>query len=132
EKGIARDLGPKNAGKLLSVYIIGIRLSKESGDTARVERFIRGLDAQSARIAALHDYVHDLDAMRAYSIAGRDDRALEILRRGVKAGYVKIEWLANDPDLEGLRGTSGYKELARSEGGAAHPGPASPPRPPSY
>jgi tetratricopeptide (TPR) repeat protein len=118
DKALVRELDPGNANKLLAVYRISVRLAMEAGDRARIDRLIASLDTQMPRLAAMHDYVHDLDAMRVYSMAGRGNRALEILRRGLKAGYVSIDWLWSDPDLEVLRATDGFKELAR----AARPG----------
>jgi tetratricopeptide (TPR) repeat protein len=121
EKALTRDLDPGNAERLLSVYRISLRLAGDARDQPRVDRLITSLDAQMPRLAAMRDYVHDLDAMRAYSMAGRPDRALEILKRGLEAGYVEVEWLLGDPELESLRATDGFRALARARAPAASP-----------
>jgi tetratricopeptide (TPR) repeat protein len=127
EAATARDLAQGNGELLLSAYLLWARLGAQARDSASLNRLVERLDAQADRLAALHDYLRDLDAMRVYSIAGRADRAVPILKRGLKAGYIRIEWLAADPDLEPLRATSDYRELLRAE----RPPRATPPTGPS-
>jgi predicted esterase len=54
---------------------------------------------------------------RAQAGQGRKGEALEALNRAVDLGFSSLERLESEPDLEGLRGTDGYRALvARLKG----------------
>jgi len=112
EQAVARDMGPRNAGPLLDSYLLWARLASKASDRAALDRLTRRLQEQAPRLASLNDYVHDLGAMRAFSLAGHGEEALAILQRGVKAGYAQVGWVASDPDLAALRATEGFRRLA--------------------
>ena len=114
EQAVVRDLGPSNAGPLLACYLFWARLAGETRDRAGQERLTLKLSQQAARLESLNNYVHDVAAMRVFSISGRGEQAFEILRRAVKAGYAQAAWVASDPDLEALRATAEYRRLVEA------------------
>ena len=46
-----------------------------------------------------------------YSLMGRTEEAIEILERAVDKGMGHKEWIENDPDLAGIRGTPRYEAI---------------------
>jgi len=113
-KAVLRTWTGKTAGKQLAVYLLWARLARDGADEASLAVLRESLGASVPALKALGDYVHDLDAARAFSIAGAGDRALECLRHAVALGYSQLRWIAGDPDLEALRRAPGYADLVNS------------------
>ena len=57
------------------------------------------------------------NAMAHYNLAcslalsRRRTDALRVLRRAVQLGYRDVDWMLQDPDLEGLKGHEGFRAL---------------------
>lgn len=49
----------------------------------------------------------------SYALLNQGDKALEALEKALDLGYRDLEWMENDPDLDGLRKADGYKTLLR-------------------
>ena len=49
----------------------------------------------------------------SYALLNRKEQALEALKRALDLGYEDLDWMAEDPDLAGLREEGGYKKLIR-------------------
>jgi tetratricopeptide (TPR) repeat protein len=50
-----------------------------------------------------------------YSRVGDLDGAIETLKKSIEGGFGYYEWIKNDPDLENIRGESGYIELMKGK-----------------
>ena len=122
DKAMARDLTPKTAGTQLAASVLLARLGRQNSDAQALGRLVESLERRRGQIDALGDYVLHLEAVRALSIAGRGDLALEWLRHAVGLGYTQFEWMRKDPELDGLRAARGFEELVKSaQDGAAAP-----------
>lgn len=73
-------------------------------DYTRRGRFQEGLkiDEHLARLKPDDSHVH-YNLACSYSLADRVELAMEALDRSLTLGYRDFKWLAEDPDLEGLR-----------------------------
>jgi len=60
------------------------------------------------------DVLYDLACSRA--LANDRDRALDLLRRAVSAGYRNWAWIESDPDLANVRSDPRFSELLRAHG----------------
>jgi len=49
----------------------------------------------------------------SYALLNKEQKALEALKTALDLGYQDLDWMEDDPDLAGLRGKDGYKELIR-------------------
>ncbi len=49
-----------------------------------------------------------------YSVLGKLDEALSVLERALDKGYANKEWMENDPDLAGIRGTPRYEAILQA------------------
>jgi tetratricopeptide (TPR) repeat protein len=120
-KAALRSWTGKTAGKQLAVYLLWARISRDAADEPSLAALRGSLGAAVPAVKALGDYVYDLDAARAFSIAGAGDQALACLRHAVELGYSQLGWIATDPDLEALRRAPGYAELVTSARPAPRP-----------
>jgi len=50
----------------------------------------------------------------SYALLKQEKKALKALKSALDLGYQDLDWMEEDPDLAGLRGEDGYKELIRS------------------
>ncbi|HEY3176441.1 MAG TPA: tetratricopeptide repeat protein [Candidatus Polarisedimenticolia bacterium] len=114
EKAASADLAPRSAQPILGAYVTWARLARGRADQASLDRLARGLEGRAAALVELHDYVIDLEAVRALSIAGRGASALAGLKRAVESGYAHLGWIESDPEMESLRNAPGYQDLVRS------------------
>ena len=62
------------------------------------------------------DYAAAYNLACAWSILGKEKRALKWLRRSFERGYVDLKHAATDPDLEPLRRLDGFAALLRERG----------------
>jgi len=46
-----------------------------------------------------------------YSVEGKKARALELLEAAVESGFGQKDWIANDPDLDNIRGLPGFEAI---------------------
>ena len=113
ERAASASLGPRSADRIMTAYILWSRLVREMADQAMLDRLTHSLQSRTPALADLDEFVYQLDAMRAFSIAGRGEEALASLRRATDAGYRQIEWIQNDPEMAALRGAPGFADLAR-------------------
>jgi len=107
----------RTAGALLEGCIAWARAARRDGDEEALGRLSATLRAGTADLERLGDFVHDVAAMRALSIAGRGDESLAWLRRAIGRGYQQVEWIRDDPDMQALRQTRGFDETVRSAAG---------------
>jgi len=115
ERAAARPLREGEAGRHLEVYVEWARISKQAGDHPSLTRMAASLESHEKGLVKLRDYVYDLDAARAFSIAGRGDRALGALSRAIEQGYSQLAWIATDPELQEMRDAEGYQTLTRTQ-----------------
>ena len=121
ERAASASLGPRSADRIMIAYVLWSRLAREMADQAMLDRLTRSLQSRSKALADLNEFVYELDAMRAFSIAGRGQEALASLKRATDSGYRQIEWIRNDPEMSALRDAPGFTDLARQL--AANPAP---------
>ena len=114
DEALARDFTPRSAGAHLATGVLLARLGRRTSDAQALERLVEGIDRRRSQIDALQDYVLALEAMRALSIAGRGDKALDWLRHAVGLGYAHFDWMRRDPELNSLRNAAGFEELVKS------------------
>lgn len=50
----------------------------------------------------------------SYALLNMVREALETLKKALDLGYHDLDWLAQDPDLAGLRNNEGYKKLIKT------------------
>jgi hypothetical protein len=62
------------------------------------------------------DYASAYNLACAWSILGKEKRALKWLRRSFDRGFVDFKHAATDPDLEALRRLDGFAALLRERG----------------
>ena len=113
ERGAAGPLTPRTADTLMALYVSWARAARRSGDAAALGGMIESLEGRTDGLQTLNDVVHHLEAARAFSIAGRGDKALEAFRGALALGYSQTGWIGQDPDFEALRAAPGYLELSR-------------------
>jgi len=71
------------------------------------------LDKKLARLSP-SDPVILYNLSCSYALLNQEQKALEALKRALDLGYQDLDWMEEDPDLAGLRGKDGYKELIRN------------------
>ncbi len=118
ERATAARITPRTAARQVAAYLLWARLGRRSDDHRALEAMARSLMAQRSGFDALADYVYDLDAIRALSIAGRGEDALAWLRMAVAHGYGRFAWMEEDPELDSLRAAPGFMEIAGVDTGS--------------
>ncbi len=114
ESACAGPVRPLTAGAALEACVAWARHARGAGDQAGLARLADALKAGTPDLERLDDFVHDVAAMRALSIAGRGDESLAWLRRAIGRGYHQVEWIRNDPELQALRQARGFDATIRS------------------
>ncbi len=120
ERTTARPLNPRHAVEHLQAYILWARIARSSGDAQSLARLEASLASHSSSLEEIDDYVVDVQAIRAFSVAGMGKAALETLRRAVEGGYSHLGWIAEDPELESLRQAPGFAELVEKARTSGH------------
>ena len=59
-----------------------------------------------------------------YALLGEDERALDALERGIRAGFGRREWAEKDPDFASLRESPRFRKLLETM--PTHFGPVHP------
>jgi len=71
------------------------------------------LDERLARLRPYDPFIQ-YNLSCSYALLNQEQKALEALKMALDLGYQDLDWMEDDPDLAGLRGKDGYKELIRS------------------
>jgi len=80
---------------------------------ARVGEMDKGLAWMKRSLASSPDDSNLLyNAACFYSVQGHTDDALRCLQQAMDNGWRAKDWLANDPDLDPIRGDPRFKEIA--------------------
>jgi len=111
-KAASREVTPRTARRQVAAFLMWARLAAASGDRAMADDMARQLMSQLPALDAIGDYLYDLDAMRALSIAGHGPEAVAWLRKAVTHGYGQFAWMDADPELDNLRAAPGFREIA--------------------
>ncbi len=105
EIGFIEGVVRRDPGYVDALQILG-------DDYTRRGRFLDGLriDEQLARLRPSDSTVlYNLAC--SYSLTGETEAAFAALHRALDAGYYDFKWLAQDPDLEGLRKHPDYSTV---------------------
>ncbi len=113
EAAASAPFTPRSAEPILAACVARARLARERGDRAALERLAVSLEGRAVALAEMADYVLEVQAARALSIAGRGAAALECLRRARSAGYTQFGWIQSDAEMETVRNAPGFAELVR-------------------
>ena len=91
-------------------YIDALRVLGD--DYTRRGRFSEGLkiDEQLVKLRPSEAMFH-YNLACSYSLTGRLDLAFSALEQALVLGYRDFKWLAEDPDLENLRGDPKYRRI---------------------
>jgi adenylate cyclase len=78
----------------------------------RIDDRERGLEYMERALALDPDDAGTLyNVACGYAIAGRPDRALDVLERAIEKGSVNLAWTTHDPDWDGMRDHPRFKAL---------------------
>ena len=86
---------------------IGASLRAQKQHAAAAEAIVRSVEGSTDRHSAYVLY----DAAAQYALAGRNDDALETLKRAFAAGYPRRDAIDKDPEFAALRADPRAKQL---------------------
>jgi DNA-binding winged helix-turn-helix (wHTH) protein/tetratricopeptide (TPR) repeat protein len=106
-----------------------VRLSQGTAEGARrlgalapreaVERFLAGCVDYMTTLAR-SQYVAHTDVARALALAGRTERAIDLLETAAEAREPPLVYSVRDPDFDGIRGTARFAALLTKLGLGSH------------
>jgi len=67
--------------------------------------FAKAIEDEAERSTAYYNWAC------VYSLAGKSNKALDYLKRSLKAGFDNYELITTDPDFDNIRGTDGFNAL---------------------